>query len=278
MTDDIPDMGWQGDATAPSPPPPPLPPAPQGAPTAPVSPVQPGGAAPQPGYVAPAYVTAQQPAAIPGTPVVVASQGPPPSGSNKGLMIALVVLGGVLVVGLAVLLTLQFTSENRTSADSSTSSSTTQTTVTTLSSSTTIAPPTAPPPQTSGGGGGGGAPEGGLLCKDLHTRGYSYPEAVGYWIREGYPDRMDADSNGIPCETVYTRAEVQAYWGTVSPPDYWGLPSGLMCQDLHNMGYSYSQAVSYWIAEGYPDRMDADLNGVPCETVYTRSEVRSYWG
>ena len=30
--------------------------------------------------------------------------------------------------------------------------------------------------------------------------------------RPRYPDRMDADRNGIPCETVYTAAEVRAYY------------------------------------------------------------------
>jgi len=29
-----------------------------------------------------------------------------------------------------------------------------------------------------------------------------------YWVREGAPERMDADGNGIPCETVYDAAEI----------------------------------------------------------------------
>jgi hypothetical protein len=36
---------------------------------------------------------------------------------------------------------------------------------------------------------------------------------VAYWYDEGLPDRMDADGNGIPCETVYPAAVVQAFWG-----------------------------------------------------------------
>jgi hypothetical protein len=46
------------------------------------------------------------------------------------------------------------------------------------------------------------------------------------------------------------------------------LPSGLFCRDLHAMGYNWSQAITYWNYWGQPDRMDADLNGIPCETVY----------
>jgi len=46
------------------------------------------------------------------------------------------------------------------------------------------------------------------------------------------------------------------------------LPSGLFCRDLHAMGYNWNQAITYWNYWGQPDRMDADLNGIPCETVY----------
>lgn len=50
-----------------------------------------------------------------------------------------------------------------------------------------------------------------LFCRDLYAWGYTYTEAVTYWEREGRPDRMDASRNGIPCETVYPRAEIDAY-------------------------------------------------------------------
>ncbi len=39
-----------------------------------------------------------------------------------------------------------------------------------------------------------------------------YAEAVRYWWYYGMPDRMDADKNGIPCETVYSSAAVNAFW------------------------------------------------------------------
>jgi hypothetical protein len=57
----------------------------------------------------------------------------------------------------------------------------------------------------------------GLFCRDLNAGGYAYDEAVAYWTREGQPDRMDADRNGIPCETVYPRNEVVAFWGEPLP-------------------------------------------------------------
>lgn len=76
----------------------------------------------------------------------------------------------------------------------------------------------------------------GLLCRDLNEMGHGYEDAVAYWVREGRPDRMDADSNGIPCETVYPPAAVTAFWGdplpttTVAGPVYlvvdpWTFPS-----------------------------------------------------
>jgi hypothetical protein len=52
----------------------------------------------------------------------------------------------------------------------------------------------------------------GLFCRDLAARGYDYAEAVWYWDVQGRPTRMDASGNGIPCQTVYPRAEVAAYW------------------------------------------------------------------
>lgn len=110
----------------------------------------------------------------------------------------------------------------------------------------------------------------GLLCKDLSALGYSYSASVDYWRLWGQPNRMDADKNGIPCETVYPRADVVAYWpetvygATVS----YGLPSGLLCRDLQDRGVDVYDALRYYIWEGYPARMDADGNGIPCETVY----------
>jgi hypothetical protein len=69
----------------------------------------------------------------------------------------------------------------------------------------------------------------GLMCRDLiqppstlppdhylpESNSLTYPEAVYYWLTEGRPDRMDADGNGRPCETVYPADEVQAFWESV---------------------------------------------------------------
>jgi hypothetical protein len=63
-----------------------------------------------------------------------------------------------------------------------------------------------------------------MYCRDLAAVGYSYVDAVAYWMVEGQPDRMDADRNGIPCQTVYPHDDVVAFWGDplpvpTSPPD-----------------------------------------------------------
>lgn len=122
----------------------------------------------------------------------------------------------------------------------------------------------------------------GLFCRDLLARGYSYVAAVDYWRSHGEPNQMDADRNGIPCETVYPAADVSAYWSVRElPSTAMGsgvtLPSGLMCRDLYDQGVPYPRAVAYWWREGAPDRMDADRNGVPCETVYPPSDIGTYW-
>lgn len=97
----------------------------------------------------------------------------------------------------------------------------------------------------------------GLFCRDLEAKGYSYVAAVDYWRSHGQPNQMDADRNGIPCETVFPVSDVEAYWGPQNyvPDTYRGietLPSGLFCRDLAARGYSYPQAVDYWWYWGSP--------------------------
>jgi hypothetical protein len=46
------------------------------------------------------------------------------------------------------------------------------------------------------------------------------------------------------------------------------LPAGLRCADLSRLGFTPQQAVDYWFLWGSPGLMDADSNGVPCETVW----------
>lgn len=116
---------------------------------------------------------------------------------------------------------------------------------------------------------------GGLFCRDLRAAGFSYAEAVRYWDLEGRPDRMDAAQNGTPCQTVYDSSEVSSYWGLATA--VYDLPSGLFCRDLKARGYSYDDAVWYWYLEGQTDRMDASVNGIPCQTVYPASAVAAYW-
>lgn len=81
---------------------------------------------------------------------------------------------------------------------------TTATTTTTAAVTTTTRPPVA-------------ALGAGLFCRDIVSLGYGYSDAVAYWVSEGSPDRMDADGNGIPCETVYDEAAVLAFWGDPLP-------------------------------------------------------------
>jgi len=62
---------------------------------------------------------------------------------------------------------------------------------------------------------------------------------------------------------------------------YEGSPKGLYCRDLMDPDVEtsfssagtagtagYVLALVYWALEGKPDRMDEDLDGVPCETVF----------
>lgn len=208
----------------------------------------------------------------------------------------------------------------------------------------------------------------GLACRDLEARGYPFADAVTYWVMEGQPARMDADLDGVPCETAYPAAEVavlverpttvgewivarnarevgklpesvvrpdvvecdvlgpirrgsvfacalqpqtepgvsfenagmvvlilddEGGWATAAGSDvpdatstvlrlYEEAGSGLYCRDLatrapYPFSDGYFWAVAYWFLEGMPDRMDADLDGIPCETVFAPGEVRRVW-
>jgi hypothetical protein len=115
----------------------------------------------------------------------------------------------------------------------------------------------------------------GLFCRDLEAAGVPYPEAVAYWLLEGAADRMDANRNGIPCETVYnwslTERFLAASREALTPHD-----PGLYCRDLHAGAWSYGQAVRYWLQHGSPARMDADRDGIPCETVYPAHRIAKW--
>ncbi len=70
---------------------------------------------------------------------------------------------------------------------------------------------------------------------------------------------------------------------------YQAAPHGLYCRDLLDPGRpdlgtvfhagtttpasGYLSSLVYWSLEGEPDRMDADLNGIPCETLYAPEVV-----
>jgi Excalibur calcium-binding domain len=56
------------------------------------------------------------------------------------------------------------------------------------------------------------------------------------------------------------------------------LRRGLYCKDIKRLGYSYPQAVAYWYYWDEPENMDADLDGIPCETIYSAQAVENYWG
>jgi len=43
----------------------------------------------------------------------------------------------------------------------------------------------------------------GRVCREMWDRNWSYTSMYSWYISHGYPNHMDADGNGIPCETVY---------------------------------------------------------------------------
>lgn len=204
--------------------------------------------------------------------------GPAPAGGsgNRTAKVAVIaVLATLVVVGVvlaAFLLGRNGGDDTSTTGDTRASDerSTTTTSTTTTAAPTTAVPATAVPTTL----GDVRSQPAGLFCRDLRAMGFSYPAAVDYWRVQGQPERLDADRDGIPCETVYPTSDVVAYWGTqgVTPSletsTVYDLGPGLMCQDLADMGYSVYEAIDYYLNWGGPSNMDADGNGIPCETVY----------
>ena len=90
--------------------------------------------------------------------------------------------------------------------------------------------------------------------------------------------RATTTTTTSPPTTAVTTSATTTTAAPVGPRDVRTEPAGLFCRDLSARGYSYSAAVDYWRAHGDPNQMDADRNGIPCETVYLRSDVISYWG
>jgi hypothetical protein len=113
--------------------------------------------------------------------------------------------------------------------------------------------------------------EAGLFCRDLDARGYGFWDAAVYWVSEGSPDRMDADRNGIPCETVFDGAEIDSFLSLAD-----GFAPGLSCSELNlpDDPDTWLTAIAYWMLEGTPGRMDPDGNGLPCEDVFSAANIQ----
>lgn len=105
----------------------------------------------------------------------------------------------------------------------------------------------------------------GLFCRDIIVDPWTGPQVPFlYWLVEGSPDRMDADRDGIPCETLFPEVVLSRFLEDPYLLDD-GAPSGLTCDDLRWVRPWYRQAVAYYVAEGLPGILDDDGDGIPCE-------------
>jgi hypothetical protein len=104
----------------------------------------------------------------------------------------------------------------------------------------------------------------GKYCAAMHAAGWSFEKASAYYEDHGQPAHMDADGDGIPCETVY--GEVgdpapgpqedcdPAYPDECLPSP----PPDLDCADIgHRVTVDHSN--------GDPHRLDADGDGYGCD-------------
>ncbi len=87
----------------------------------------------------------------------------------------------------------------------------------------------------------------GLFCRDLfEPEGpfFAYPAAVTYWFWEGRPDRMDADRDGIPCETVYPLSAIADFWQDPSRAEDTEIHFGYITE-LTAAGPPYEMTIDY---------------------------------
>jgi hypothetical protein len=106
----------------------------------------------------------------------------------------------------------------------------------------------------------------GRYCAAMHAAGWSFAEAQAYYEAHGRPAHMDADGDGIPCETVYGEVGEPrpapgaqencdpAYPDECLPPP----PPDLDCADI---GHGVTVDHRY----GDPHRLDADRDGHGCD-------------
>jgi hypothetical protein len=106
----------------------------------------------------------------------------------------------------------------------------------------------------------------GKYCAAMQAAGWSFEEARAYYEDHGHPAHMDADGDGIPCETVY--GEVGGPGPSPAPqedcdPAYPDgcLPSPPPDLDCADVGQRVTVDHSY----GDPHRLDADRDGIGCD-------------
>jgi hypothetical protein len=86
----------------------------------------------------------------------------------------------------------------------------------------------------------------GSYCKSMHAAGWSFAEVQAYYLAHGSPAHMDADGNGVPCETVYGK---QGGSGPTTDPRW-----GQTCEEI---GHPYTALPG--------DPYDGDHDGIACE-------------
>jgi Excalibur calcium-binding domain len=104
----------------------------------------------------------------------------------------------------------------------------------------------------------------GKYCAAMRAAGWSFDEARAYYEDHGQPAHMDADGDGIPCETVYGEVggptpAPQQDCDPSYPDDC--LPSPPPDLDCADIGHPVAVDHDY----GDPHRLDADGDGYGCE-------------
>jgi hypothetical protein len=104
----------------------------------------------------------------------------------------------------------------------------------------------------------------------------SFGPSCGTQLTQQNQPASPSSAAAVPSATVAPKKKSTKRRSS-GPGDVRGLRAGLFCRDLMASGYSYVAAIDYWRMHGQPDKMDADGNGIPCETVYPAYAINVLW-
>jgi len=133
----------------------------------------------------------------------------------------------------------------------------------------------------------------GSIWDRVHTTGSGYAMSIvvtdaGIAVAGGMPEDNDFhaavwagpafDPDNPPSDPLPSSPPTTVEEPSTGLAEIGTLDEGLSCEELATPGYSYAEAVAYWMWRDKPADLDPDANGLPCEDAYSASDVIDVYG